>query len=94
MTLQAVQTERIYGWYDRADQPIDQPTFNPSFSAPCLFCGEPISDLDVRTHSIMPLGSNRSYFYRTHRTCHEVAPSAQRDAIDSVVLDSIKHNND
>jgi hypothetical protein len=92
--LNTVQAEKVYGWYDRADQPIEQPTFNPDFHGPCLFCGNSLTDEDVRTHSIMPLGASRSYFYRTHRTCHEAAPDDQRNAIDCVVLDSIAHHGD
>jgi hypothetical protein len=89
-----VQTERMYGWYDRVDQPIEQPTFNPSFPGPCLFCGTDTTEEDVRTHSLMPLEAKRSYFYRTHRTCHEAAPDDQRNAIDGVVFDSIAHHGD
>lgn len=86
--------ERIYGWYDRADQAIEQPTYNPDCYGPCLFCDKPMTDEDMRTHSIMPIGATRSYFYRTHRTCHEAAPDDQRNATDSVVFDSIAHNGD
>lgn len=89
-----VQTERIYGWYDRADQPVDMPTFNPSFPGPCLFCGIPTTEEDVRTHSIMPLDGKRSYFYRTHRTCDAAASEAQRVAIDDVVFEMIEHHGD
>jgi hypothetical protein len=88
------QTERIYGWFDSADQHPDQPTFTPSFPGICLFCGELMSPADVRSHALMPFPYKRSYFYRTHRTCHEAATEQQRRDIDRVVLDSISHNGD
>ncbi len=86
--------EKIYGYYDRADQPIEQPTINPAFDAPCLFCDKPLTEDDMRTHSIMPIGSSRSYFYRTHRTCHESASSQRNGEITDFVFDSVKHHGD
>lgn len=87
---------RLYGWYDRPDQPIEQPTYNPEHPGVCLFCGGTTSDQDVRTHSLMPLHREppRSYFYRTHRTCHESASDEQRIAIDDIVFESIEHHGD
>jgi hypothetical protein len=86
---------KIYGYYDRADQPADQPTVNPPLDAPCLFCGKPLTNDDMRTHSMLAMdGAERSFFYRTHRTCHEAADDQQRNAIDGVVWDSIVHHGD
>ncbi len=76
----------IFGWYDDAAQPADDPTHNPPFNVPCLFCGERISDADVRTHSMMRPGARRSYFYRTHRTC---AMRFDATVIDGIVWDMI-----
>lgn len=92
--MNAVRTERLYGWYERADQPITMPTFNPSFPGPCLFCGTDTTEEDVRTHSMLPVGSSRSFFYRTHRTCHEAASAEQRNHIDGIIIDSIAHHGD
>lgn len=90
--------ERIYGWYDRADQPPDQPSYDPAFPGPCLFCGEQTSETNVRTISLMPTGPQvkrpRAYFYRVHRTCSAGATADQQNAIDVVVLDAIAHNHD
>lgn len=86
--------EKIYGWYDRPDQPIEQPTYNPNEHGPCLFCGKSVTDEDMRTHSLMAMEGKRSYFYRTHRTCHEAADDPARTAIDRVVWASIDHHGD
>lgn len=61
----------IFGWFDDADQTT--PSHDPPRDAPCLFCGFPIDESDVLTHSLMYRGeyAARSYFYRTHRTCSE-----------------------
>ena len=87
-------TEKLYGWYDRADQPVDQPTYNPAFPGMCLFCGNQTSDEDVRTIALLRDGSARSFFYRVHRTCHEAASEDQRNQITSVIFDSIDHHGD
>jgi hypothetical protein len=96
MTSEAIRPHKLYGWYDRADQPIDQPTYNPAFPGPCLFCGDNTSEEDV--HCLMylegPRAHKRSYFYRTHRTCHETATPAQSREIDGVIFDSIAHHGD
>jgi len=95
------QTTKIYGWYDRPDQPVDQPTFNPDFHAECPYCSQPITDEDVRTHSLMPVdeslnkaSNTRAYFYRTHRTCDEMALPKARNNIDGKIFDMIKANHD
>jgi len=95
MTDAPLTTDRkLYGWYDRPDQPVDQPTYNPEFPGPCLFCGENTSEENVRTFSLLMEGSNRAFFYRTHRTCHETASEKQRREIDRVIWDSIDHHGD
>ena len=70
---------KMYGWFDSAA--ATTPTFDPWPNAPCPHCGEAITELDVKTHSFakadMP---ERSYFYRTHKTCDENVTEAERDA--------------
>jgi len=87
--------ERLYGWYDRPDQPVQEPTYNPAFPGMCLFCGEQTSEANVRTIAMMPTENiKRSYFYRVHSTCHEAASADERLHIDYVIFDSIKHHGD
>lgn len=83
----------FYGYYDSADQPVDQPSYDPPHDTPCLFCGHSISLDNIRTHSIMmvePSYAKRAYFYRTHRTCDEQSPSA----MDQFIWDMIARNGD
>lgn len=79
---------KTYGWFDDAKQ--EEPTYDPPHCAPCLYCGLPLTDDDVRTHSVRSYyGAERSYFYRTHRTCDEAASAEQQQAIMGGVLDRI-----
>jgi hypothetical protein len=83
----------IYGWFDDPEQ--DTPTYDPPRDAPCLFCGNPVHNDDVRTHSLMwdgPVYAKRSYFYRTHRTCAESDPT--HTAMDGIVFRMIERNGD
>lgn len=94
MSEQRTPEQKIYGWYDRPDQPVDMPTYDPPHDAPCPFCGGPITPTDIRTHSMLMEGSSRSFFYRSHRSCHQTADVMQQSAIDAVIWDSIKHHGD
>ena len=77
---------RIFGWFDDSAQ--TEPSHDPPYDAPCLFCGYVIDADDVCTHSLMNAGeyAARSYFYRTHRTCADRMGST---AMDGIVLDMI-----
>ena len=76
----------LIGWYDQADQPRDQPTFDPPHEGPCVICWNPLSPDNVRTVAVMPVGGDRSLFYRVHRTCHEGLDQAERQVYDQVIL--------
>jgi hypothetical protein len=77
----------IYGWFDDAK---DEPAYDPPHDAPCLYCGLPLTSDGVRTHSVMSMyGAERSYFYRTHRTCDTAATPDQKQATMCGVLDRV-----
>ena len=87
----------LYGWYDSPDQPLDQPTYDPPRDAPCPYCGNPLTDDDVRTHSIMAADvatPRRSSFWRTHRTCDENASDGQKQSIFDGVLYRIENDGE
>ena len=86
-----------YGWYSRANQPIDEPDFDPSHDANCPFCEKPITPQDVRTHSLMATaeldkseGKGRSYFFRTHKTCDEQKTKEQDEAMMHKMMEEIQ----
>lgn len=83
----------FYGYFE--DPSSEKPDYDPPKDAPCPFCGKSITPDDVRTHSLM-YGSQqyakRSYFYRTHRSCDERAPTVT--AMDGFVFDMISRNGD
>ena len=75
----------IYGWFDSAGQTV--PAYDPPHDAECPYCGEPCTPTDVRTHSLLIEGADeRSYFYRTHRTCDE---RSRANNMDGSVIDRI-----
>lgn len=77
----------LVGWFDDTDQ--SAPSSDPPRDGACMLCGAQLVSDDVRTHSLMYRGeyAARSYFYRTHRTCGDIAGLL---AADGVVLDIIK----
>lgn len=86
--------QQFYGWYDDANQRPDQPTHNPPFDGPCLWCGSAIDpENDVRTYSISPVEgyARRSYFYRIHRTCDDRHTPA---SMDDFIFGMIERNGD
>lgn len=83
----------FYGYFE--DPKSEVPDYDPPHDAPCLFCGQPIHEGDVRTHSLMYTTASyahRSYFYRTHRTCAET--DLTHTKMDGFILDMIAHNGD
>lgn len=83
----------FYGWFENLQD--ETPAYSPPRDAPCPFCGKPISADDVRTHSFMYASggyAERSYFYRTHRTCAEASVSPT--AMDGFILNMIERNGD
>jgi hypothetical protein len=85
-------TQPFYGFFEDTS---DTPAYDPPHDAPCLFCGEPVTPDDVRSHCLMYLSASyakRSYFYRTHRTCAETDPT--HTAKDDFILDMIAFNGD
>lgn len=82
----------FYGWFDDPTQ--SRPSYEPPRDTPCLFCGTPVREDDVRTHSLMYEHeyAARSYFYRTHRTCAE--KDKTHTTLDGFVLDMIRRHGD
>jgi hypothetical protein len=87
---------KIWGWFDDADQRV--PSYDPPHDAPCPYCLAPLTDDDVRTTCLMwqgPVYAKRSYFYRTHRTCHEAAKErGEPDKMDGRIFDAIEKAGD
>ncbi len=84
----APELPKMYGWFSSPDQEV--PDYDPPRNAPCPHCGEPLHEGDVRTHSFANIdGGNRSYFYRTHKTCDLEASDSIRDAMTEAVIRQI-----
>jgi hypothetical protein len=83
---------RIYGWYDSPHQPVDKPTYNPPLDSPCPHCDKPLTDGDMRTHSMMMEKAVQAFFFRTHKTCDELATPEERQVVDDKIWDLIVHD--
>ena len=84
----------FYGWYENEQD--KEPAYSPPRDAPCPFCGTPVSKDDVRTHCFVfatPSYAQRSYFYRTHRTCAE-KHDPSHTSMDGFIMDMITRNED
>lgn len=87
----------FYGWYDDASQPREKPTYDPPRDGPCLCCGHPLRPDDMRTHSLMLMEyAARSYFYRTHRSCHDelIRAGEPPPYLDETIFAMIARNGD
>lgn len=85
----------VYGWYSNACQHPAAPDHDPPHDAPCPYCGAQLADDDVRTHSFVTREAgpdDRSWFYRTHRSCDVSAGPAARQAVFELVLERIAHD--
>lgn len=73
---------RLWSWFDDASQ--GKPTYDPPYDAPCPYCLAPITEADVRTHSLMMAGP----------TCDEDANSrgdgpGNEKSMDNRIFDAI-----
>lgn len=86
-------TREQVGFYDDPNQPIDQPTYDPPHLGPCPICQIPMTPDDQRTISIMygtaVEHSDRCYFYRAHRTCHEALSDQDVLALDGIAFRAV-----
>lgn len=70
------------GYFDDASQ---TPAYEPG-RAPCLICGIPWDDGDVRTISVMNEDGVRSYYFRVHQTCGDAQSEEEEYAMCEDVL--------
>ncbi len=76
-----VITRDDIGYYDNPNGP---PKYEPGIR-PCLLCGEPWSDGDVRTYSIRR-DNALSLFWRAHKSCAVAASDQDITAVDLAVF--------
>lgn len=81
----------IFGYFDSARQ--TKPAFDPGSNILCPVCVTPLAD-PMKTISLMPVGGERSYFFRAHSTCWENADSTIRQQIEGSVIDAPAAKND
>ncbi len=89
-------TPKHFGWYDNPEQA--EPVHMPGPDTPCPLCGEPIGSRGrvgpdgksmLIVASLLAQGSDKSFFYATHRACRETATDEQIADIESAVVDGV-----
>ena len=77
---------KLYGWFSSLEE---GPDYDPPHDAPCPYCGDPLTPDDVRTHSFVGEKAEMCYFYRTHRTCDDVALEGAQQSILGGIIEQI-----
>ena len=83
--------DKLYGWYDSPEQEVEKPTYNPPMI--CLFCVKKIPIDECRTVSVMGIASDKSFFYRVHKKCHEKATDNEIINYESSIIDNYQNTN-
>jgi hypothetical protein len=81
-----LKSPAIFGYFDRPEQ--ERPSYNPSLAVPCPHCLTPVGKEGIQTVSLMPVGGDRSYFYRVHVSCHDSASKDDVEIIEGSVIDA------
>lgn len=76
---------RNLGYYTQPNQTT--PEFDPGIDIPCPCCGITLGrETPLRTISLRRMADPVSYFYRTHRACHERLTPPELEALDRRML--------
>ena len=76
---------RIVGHFDRPGETI--PSFDPGLDVPDIVCWRPLRDKPRVTVSLMGVGGDRSYFFRSHKECWEaLTPQDQQRYEESTLV--------
>ena len=73
------------GYFDDATQ--ESPTFDPGLDVLCPHCLTKLSR-PLKTISLMPAAGERSFFYRTHRHCHDAASDEAVATVEGAIIDA------
>ena len=77
----------IFGFFDDPSQV--KPNFDPGLGVFCPFCLITVGEEKIRTISLMPIGGRRSYFYRAHIPCLDIANKDEITFIESLIVDMV-----
>jgi hypothetical protein len=80
----------LFGYFNAATS--EKPAFDPGMKALCPHCLHGLQT-PVVTVSLMKPGDARSYFYRAHKDCHEIATTDDIQRFESTLIDSLPHND-
>ncbi len=78
-------SESIFGYFDDPTQA--EPAYDPGLDVLCPCCLRPLSK-PIKTISLMAPGSQKSWFFRTHKVCWENATPNEKMGIESSLIDA------
>lgn len=81
----AGKRSELFGFFDSPDQTT--PAFDPGLNVACPFCLRPL-ELPVKTISLILPGDDRSFFYRSHKSCYETASEKAIGEIEGSLIDT------
>lgn len=73
-----------YGYFLNASQEV--PEYDPGLNVNCPIC-EALLSSPMKTISVLLVGDDRSFFYRTHKACYENLTEDEQTKLDSLVVD-------
>ena len=79
--------DTIFGYFENPTETV--PTFDPGLNIPCPLCLQSLVESACTTISLMPVGGDRSYFYRAHKICYTQARSADIMRLESSLIDTV-----
>jgi len=88
MTVQSA-SPKTFGYYDEPGQ--IEPTYDPGLNVGCPVCGLPL-ERPLKTISLMLVGDNQSYFYRTHRACYDNLTPDEKMIYDGAIIDAVANS--
>lgn len=74
-----------FGYFTNANQEV--PEYDPGLNVDCPIC-EKLLAAPMKTISVLLEGDDRSFFYRTHKTCYESLTEDEQTKLDSLVVDA------
>lgn len=87
MTDEQINAQYI-GWFADAGE---VPEHDPKEKGLCPVCAKQVgkhnAENPLKTISIMKIGDNRSFFFRTHKFCWQSIDEDEQNAIESSIID-------
>lgn len=89
MELKEIRSD-IFGYFTETGE---TPEHDPGVDTICPICAEKLAEERTTISLALLLNRNRSYFYRTCRSCYKVLSEEDKDQLDYSLIDVLIHNS-